>query len=48
MIVFPDLKPIKSEKKETKEVIKNESKKKEKIEEVKEEVVSTESEVEIN
>ena len=48
MIVFPDLKPIKSKKKETKEVIKNEPKKKEKIEEVKEEIVSTESEVEIN
>ena len=48
MIVFPNLKPIKSEDKETKEVIKNESKKKEKIEEVKKEVVSTESEVEIN
>ena len=48
MIVFPDLKPIKSEKKETKEVIKNEPEKKEVIKEIKEEVVSIESEVEIN
>ena len=48
MIVFPNLKPIKSENKETKEVIKNEPEKKEVLEEVKEEVVSTESEVEIN
>ncbi len=48
MIVFPNLKPIKPEDKETKEVIKNEPKKKEKIEKVKEEIISTESEVEIN